>query len=169
LRILGLDVATTTGYALYDPAAPVSAIKAGKFRCAGDNAEEKAASLVLFLHGLIGGMEVNIVFEEPLRRALTYKTAKGEGINSKPAMQLTGLSCAVAAFAALGGYKWRSVPINSWRRAFYGAGGHKGWTRADWKRAALARCQMLNIKVPNNDAAEAVGIAICGAGLFAIV
>jgi hypothetical protein len=40
--ILGLNIATVTGFSWYEPGSPLSSIK---IKTAGDNAEEKAASL----------------------------------------------------------------------------------------------------------------------------
>jgi len=43
--ILGLDVATCTGWALYEPGSSLSSIKTGLIKADGDNAKEKSASL----------------------------------------------------------------------------------------------------------------------------
>lgn len=47
--ICGLDIATVSGFALYEPGSSLSSIKTGLIKATGENAEEKAASLAVQL------------------------------------------------------------------------------------------------------------------------
>ena len=176
--LISLDVATKTGYALYDGKHP-SAIRAGSFECIGDTPEQKAASLAAHLIRLIKGpmsapqWPTFAVIEQPQRNVQQFRkqgtrmmpeASGGLTINAGTALQLNQLTG--AAVAVLTGFRipWETIPVSTWRKAFFGKGTKAG-SRQEWKRMAREQCRLLRIDVPNTDAAEAVGIAVAGAGL----
>lgn len=170
--ILGLDIATTTGFAWYDPkAASLSAIKTGLVKAAGDNAEEKAASIAIQLVAMLKDNRPSFVaIEQPMRNVVSFRKQKQtlagqveEQTINPNALQLSSLSGAAVAIIAAYRIPWECIPSSTWRKAFLGMGRSPGMDRAGWKRAAVDRCRAFKIEVRNADAAEAVGIAFAGA------
>lgn len=170
--VLGLDIATVTGFAWYDPAASMSSIRTGLLKAQGENAEEKAASLAVQLIALLKpGRPDFVAIEQPMRNVKSFRKTKTDlagqvdDLTINPnALQLEGLVCAAVAIIAAYRVPWETIPSATWRKAFLGAGRMPGRDRAGWKRAAVDRCRALRIDVKNADAAEAVGIAFAGAG-----
>lgn len=172
--ILGLDVASTTGFAWYDTGASLSAIKTGLIKSTGDNAEEKAASLALQLVAMLKAEKPDFVaIEEPLRNVKMFKkkgkpdlagNRQDEDTINPNALMLEGLVCSAVAIVAAFRVPWATVSAQTWRKAFLCMGRSPGFDRAAWKRAAVERCRAFRIDVKNADAAEAVGIAFAGAG-----
>ena len=168
--ILGLDIATTTGFSVYSVHEPLSTIKTGTIKAVGNNAEQKAASLSAELIRLFKDQRPDFVaIEEPLRNLVPFRKktqsliGETDQLTINPnALQLSSMTG--AAVAIISGFKipWITIPSATWRKHFLGRGREKGWQRADWKRAAIERCRSLHIHVKNNDAAEAVGIALSG-------
>ncbi len=172
MLILGLDIATVTGFAWYDPAASMSSIRTGLIKAQGENAEEKAASLAVQLIALMKpGRPDFVAIEQPMRNVKSFRKTKTDlagqvdDLTINPnALQLEGLVCAAVAIVAAYRIPWETIPSSTWRKAFLGAGRMPGRDRAGWKRAAVDRCRALKIDVKNADAAEAVGISFAGAG-----
>ncbi|TPK14147.1 crossover junction endodeoxyribonuclease RuvC [Mesorhizobium sp. B2-5-11] len=169
--ILGLDIATVTGFAWYEPGSSLSSIKTGLIKAAGDNAEEKAESLGRQLRDMIKGNRPDFVaIEQPMRNVVSFKKTRqtlagpvDEQTINPNALQLEGLVCAAVAIIGGGyGIPWETIPSSTWRKHFLGMGRSPGFDRAMWKRAAIERCRVLKIDVKNADAAEAVGIAMAG-------
>lgn len=161
MLILGLDIATTTGFAIYDTQDKISKIICGKINVKGESPEEKAAALSVQIARLFNDAEEKydrlfdlVIFEEPLH----YQP---QGNNTTSGV-LRGLSCAAAATCHLFDVKWKMVPIATWRKNFFGFSRKAGVNRAEWKRLAIVQCEVLGIKATNSDAAEAVGIALYG-------
>ena len=171
MLILGLDIATTTGFAWYDDKASLSAIKTGLIKAQGDNAEEKAASLAQQLVPMFRETKPDFVaIEQPMRNVKTF-TKKRQDFGGEVqeqtinpnALQLEGLVCAAVAIIAAYRIPWETIPSATWRKVFLGMGRSPGFDRPMWKRVAVERCRALKIEVRNADAAEAVGIAFAGA------
>jgi Holliday junction resolvasome RuvABC endonuclease subunit len=172
--ILGLDIATVTGFAWYEPHAPLSSIKTGIIKAAGENAEEKAASIAVQIVELFKDPITQklrkpdfVAIEQPMRNVKTFakKTqdmaGQVEEMTVNPnALQLSSLSGAAVAIVAAYRIPWVTIPSASWRKHFLGMGRSPGFDRAAWKRAAVDRCRTFKIEVRNADAAEAVGIAM---------
>lgn len=172
--ILGLDPSQTTGWALYDTEASLSAIRAGVLKAVGDDYEHKSASLGFGLMKLIKGDRPDfIAVEMPIRTQPAQKrrmkfmgeTAEeettGSGLNAViSSNQMVGAVCAI-----IGAYNipFQCVAPVTWRSHFLGFGRRPGWARKDWKRATRDRCSQLKITVTNDDMADAVGIAFAGA------
>lgn len=191
MLILGLDIATTTGFAWYEPGCSLSTIKTGIIRAVGDDAEQKAASLAMLLiaelheyvmeeqtdaDGVKRMVKVRrrkpvdfVSIEQPMRNVVSFKKTRqtltgpvDEQTINPNALQLEGLVCAAVAIIAAYRIPWECVPSSTWRKHFLGMGRAPGLDRAGWKRAAVDRCRALRIDVKNADAAEAVGIAMAG-------
>ncbi|GGB00300.1 hypothetical protein GCM10011491_30610 [Brucella endophytica] len=173
--ILGLDIATVTGFALYDTEASLSSIKTGLIKADGIDAEQKAASIALQMVKLIASTkgadgQIGIDFigiEQPMRNVVSFKKTKQtlagpveEQTINPNALQLSSLSGAVVGIIAAYRLPWVTIPSSTWRKHFLSMGRAAGYDRAAWKRAAVERCRALRITVKNADAAEAVGIAM---------
>ena len=165
--ILGLDIATTTGFAWYDPNAPMNTIRTGIITATGDNAEEKAASIGTQLVAMLKAERPDFVaIEQPMRNVVTFKKKRQDMAGEKEeqtinpnALQLSSLSGAAVAIVSAYRIPWLTIPSSTWRSQFLGYGRKPGFASKDWKKAAMERCQMLKIPVKKHDAAEAVGIA----------
>lgn len=174
MMILGLDIATVTGFAWYEPQAPLSTIKTGVIKAAGENAEEKAASIAIQMVELFRDPITKqprkpdfVAIEQPMRNVKMFAKKRQdmageveETTVNPNALQLSSLSGAAVGIIAAYRIPWVTIPSASWRKHFLGMGRSPGFDRAAWKRAAIERCRMFKIEVKNADAAEAVGIAM---------
>lgn len=174
MLILGLDIATTTGFAWYDTEASLSAIKAGSFRIGGEGFEQRAGEMGAIMIRMMREQRPDFVaMEQPTRNVMQHRRQghdlAGEHdeltINAGTSLLLNQLTGAAAAI--IRGYRipFDVIAPTSWRKQFLGFGKRPGWQRKDWKRAARDRCAQLKITVTNDDQADAVGIAFAGAGL----
>lgn len=176
--ILGLDVATTTGLAWYEPSSSLSSIKADSIKAIGTSPEEKAESLAQQLVTVLKAERPDFVaIEEPLRNIKAYKktiqTLYGpKVIHTVNPNQMLLYALIGAVVSIIGAYRlpWQTIPPATWRKSFFGAGfkppvkithkdGEDPQEEKLWKKAARDRCNQLKIKVTNDDMAEAVGIA----------
>ena len=172
--ILALDIATKTGWAVYDTSKPPSAIRVGVIATSGETHEQKAALLAQKLVDLIKAEKPQVVWiEEPVRNVMPQKRVRKDAfgeheestINAGTALlvnQLTGAAIAIVAGMRL---PWGTVASGTWRKTFLGFGRQRGWTRKDWKNAAREKCGQLGIVVTNDDQADAVGVAFAAAGI----
>lgn len=166
--ILGLDIATTTGFAWYEPGSSLSSIKTGLIKAEGDNAEEKAASLAQQLVTMFKSARPDFVaIEQPMRNVVSFKKKRQdfggeveEQTINPNALQLSSLAGAAVAIIAAYRIPWETIPSATWRKHFLGMGRAPNFDRQAWKRAAVERCRALRIDVRNADAAEAVGISM---------
>lgn len=173
--ILGLDLATLSGWAIWDMSRHRSSIECGIFEFPDKSpVEYKAAQLGLKLTRLIrhakDRYERNFdmaVAEEALKRPLKGATS-------------TVVSCMLhgSAYATLAnhGVMFGTIPSQTWRAEFYGRGfkpplrkstsrGGKVTFQDDWKQAAIDACQTMGIQLPStkekaHNAAESCAIAI---------
>lgn len=175
MLILGLDPSQSTGWALYDTEASLSAIRVGVLKATGDDYEHKSASIGFGLMKLIKGDRPDfIAVEMPIRTQPAQKRrvkfmgedaqeeTTGSGLNAViSSNQMVGAVCAI-----IGAYNipFQCIAPVTWRSHFLGFGRRTGWGRKDWKRACRDRCSQLKITVTNDDQADAVGIAFAGAG-----
>lgn len=174
MLILGLDPSQSTGWALYDTAASLSAIRAGTLKAVGDDYEHKSASLGFALMKLIKADKPDfIAIEMPIRtqpgkvvRKVKFmgeqveQEASGSGLNAViSSNQMVG-----ACSAIIGAFNipFETIAPVTWRTQFLGFGRRTGWQRKDWKKAVRDRCGQLKITVTNDDMADAVGIAFAG-------
>lgn len=173
IKIMALDVATTTGYVIRELDRNESAIKAYSLKITGDTHEEKAVNLgPAFRDILITHRPHFIAIEAPRKDVQQHKKAGKQmdlGIDSvesgettiNPASvilpnQLTGAILGQIGICKL---PWCLIGEGTWRKSFLGFARKKGWTRPDYKKAARQRCDMLSILVTNDDMADAVGVA----------
>lgn len=179
--ILGLDPSQSTGWALYDDAASVSAIRAGVIKAIGDSYEEKAATLGRGLVKLLTANRDKVTgkpilpdfcaIEMPIRsqpgqvrRKVKFmgetageEDVSGSGLNAViSSNQMVG---ACAAIIGAYGIPFETIAPVTWRKVFLGFGTRPGWARKDWKRAVRERCKQMKIAVTNDDQADAVGVA----------
>ena len=165
--VLSFDIATTTGWALFDTDRHESAIRVGTIKAVGDSHEAKAIDLGQKVIKLFKEHKPDLVaIEQPIRNVMPFRKKKqdlaGEveetTINAGTALLINQLTGAV--MGVVGGFRkpWMVVPSGTWRKHFLGFGRHKGWQRKDWKKAARDRCQQLGIAVTNDDQADAVGV-----------
>lgn len=170
MKICGLDPSQSTGWSLYDTERHHSSITAGTLNATGNSIEEKASVLgdkfqVFFrknLPDLIaiempprrqfgGGKKMKFMGEETIEEG-------GTGIGS-----IISTNMMVGALmGVIGAYRRPFVilPELTWRKAAYGFARKPGWERKDWKKHAREQCELEGIEVTNDDAAEAVWIAM---------
>lgn len=165
--VLSFDIATTTGWALFDTDRHESAIRVGTIKAVGDTYEAKAIDLGRKVVALIKEHDPDLIaIEQPIRNVMPFKkkTADLAGeteqmtINAGTALLINQLTGSVMGI--VGGFRkpWMVVPSGTWRKHFLGFARQKGWQRKDWKKAARDRCQQLGIAVTNDDQADAVGV-----------
>ncbi len=162
--LLGIDPATTTGWALWTPTRTI----AGSITATGRTAGGRAASLSRELAAICADRDIIMAaIEAPLPPNLSRKVLKDDLLGShvveqgmttmKNTLTTYGIRmCFLATLHSLG-IRTFEVTSRSWRSSFFGKG-VKGRDRADWKRMASEYADRLGVQVPNVDAAEAVGI-----------
>ena len=167
--ILGLDIATVTGWAIYDTDKSPSAIRSGSFKLVGDTAFEKVVDMRARLPRLIREEKPQFAaVEAPLEFAPQFKKVRkdmlgekeeaGTTINTKTIAQLNRLSGA-AIMAVIG----QNVPCvevraQTWQSVIPASIAGKP------KQRAAAYCDMLKIVSPNMDSRDACVIALWCAG-----
>jgi hypothetical protein len=168
MLVLGLDIATTTGCALYDTKRDISSIKAWSFTVSGDLPEEKAGNMGREMVGIIKQHKPDLVVcEQPMRMLVQHAKTESDLLGERQTStinpmsmilpnQLIGSVMGVVFAFNLG---WHIMTAEQWRKQFLGFGRQKGWDRKMWKKAARDRCNMLGIKVTNDDMGDAVGVA----------
>ena len=157
MHVLGLDVATKTGWAAFDG----TTWRTGLLRCpikrppgAGLDAAHAGAVCDWYARELVELVTSaqplhGIAIEEPL------VIGKGTRINFQTAHMLHALAAEAARIAHRCGVPARYVNNGTWRRAFGVTG--KG---SDAKKASALRiCRFEGISVGSDDEADAVGIA----------
>ncbi len=172
MLVTGLDVATRTGLCDMDTALQPSHWKCLAVESEGDNAEDKAADLGIFLFERFTARRPDFVAIEMPQRSVaqfdrtTRDPETGEDKQVKTinpnALQLSSIAGGAAAACEICKVPWGLVAVSTWRSAYYG----RGWRPADgnWKRAAVDHAVIQKILLPESvqaqrDAAEAVGIA----------
>jgi hypothetical protein len=178
-RILGLDTSKSAGWALYDTAQHVSAIKCGVLEFpAKASIEYCADQMGLKIAGLIREHKPDfVVMESALKMSPGGTTA-------------TVVSCMLhgAVLATVGnfGKPWGTISSGTWRKMFYGAGfkppfkvhklpkpdpktGKTERVEFLWKEAIVTACEREGIVLPAkktiaHNAGESAAIAICWRG-----
>jgi len=179
--IMGLDLATNSGFAVrYSWRAP-AAIKAGVFNVAENNdGDEVSWEAKYCLAGNAFWRLAKehcpdfVAIEEPEHRVTSFAkkvknkfTGKDETVSTinPNALQLTGIVGAVVAICMILGIPFGTIGSRSWHAIYYRAG-TKPAEGEDWKDVAIRQCEMEHIQLPSTkkdkrDAAEAVGISGC--------
>lgn len=151
--ILGLDIATTTGWALATGRHQFKAT--GSFSGKADTMYQSKRKLELAMHRVLkeNGIPKFCIIESPMLMPRNPKTSAVLHFY------------AGAVSAVVGGY---GVPIewvdeSTWRAKMYGRARVKGWGSKEWKAHARQTCEdVFKIDVRNSDEAEAAVIAQYG-------
>jgi Holliday junction resolvasome RuvABC endonuclease subunit len=150
LRVLSLDIATSTGFAIgaHDDARPVT----GTVRCAaiGDNYGRAGNELFAWLDDIIRVHRPDVVaYEAPL--IIGGRTGTTRPTNAGTVRLLFGLVMAVEMATDRHGLRTYECHIQTVRRHFTGNGRCQ-------KSEVMARCRTLGWDVGSNDAADAAAI-----------
>lgn len=183
--LLALDVATNTGWCLYEGGSSRPRIRCGSWRCAGDDFDSKARSLSDHLTRLLreeranGGGVTLAAVEEPFRH-LPMKGGKQhggmfasvpqDGALSNPHTLMVLHAMAGAACAILHQFRIRTEIVRpaTWRKSFIGTtrapvsvarGQTSKWLKQEVRGKAELLGRDLGFHIANTDASDAVGIA----------
>jgi Holliday junction resolvasome RuvABC endonuclease subunit len=169
MRILALDVATKTGWALYDTDRPPSAIITGHFVCEGKGPFEKVASMRYKLPGILKKQKPDFVaIERPLDRIIQFKKTRkdllGEeevssSINPATVIQLNQLKAAAQTIVMAFDIACCEVAPKTWQTVI-----PKGVAGRDAKGRARKYCEAVKIEGATADERDAAVIAIWAAG-----
>lgn len=160
MKIAGLDVATTTGFAILDGD---SYVTSGAFRWQGDRSGEVFRHCRRIIYRMIEKYQITHVgVEQPLRTDIELSGPRNEdgseGPKTRPPMKtflrIYGLCAIVEEVCEAHGVHHRYINQMTWRKAFTGN------ARAS-KEDSLAYAQLIDRSVTSLDAAEAIGIAWC--------
>lgn len=166
---MGLDVATTTGWAIYEQGRTAT-VRSGSFKSLGETNREKC---VVFTGKLVALLKQHrpdfCIIERPLSMVPKhFKVSKmmpdlepEATINPGTTLMLNALFGAAVAVVTGMGIGSDDVAAGTWRSKFFPKG-VKGNNRPHWKKLAMEHCKMVKIPVSNSDEAEAVAIAMYG-------
>lgn len=181
--VMGLDLATRSGWAVRNSERHRSSILCGTFSVAennnGDKLEWEAKYPVaanLFYRLLKEHQPDFVAIERPEHGVRQFKkkgkadlTGKEEMVSTinPAALQLTGIFGAIAGVCQIQGIAFGTIAAVSWRPVYFGKGVKPGDGK-DWKTLAIESAQREHIALPSTkaeqrDAAEAIGICTCWA------
>jgi hypothetical protein len=156
-RVLALDLATTTGFAIGAAGTDVNyaGIRSGSIRLKGETADERGAALLKFMRDLYRVEPyLHVVYEAPLATAhMAGKT------NVNTTMLLFGLAMIAGATAIALGVRpdrIRRARPDDVRRHFLGVRSAGG--RDETKRAVMARCRALGRDPGDDNEADAIAL-----------
>jgi hypothetical protein len=169
MKVLGLDVATKTGWAVYDLKRPVSAIRAGSFTCIGDTVFDMLWDMRTKLPPILREHAPDFVaIEAPLEHAPKFKkmvkTLYGEeeveASMSVATIAMTNRLCGCAAGIVMGlNIPSVEVRAQTWQSKTI----PKSIVGPPKKRVSLF-CTAMKIAGGNADARDAALIALWCAG-----
>lgn len=173
--VMGLDLATRSGWAVRDSARHRSSILCGTFSLKDYAWEAKYAVAANCFYKLVKEHKPDFVaierpehgvrqFRKKSKADLTGKEEVVSTINPA-ALQLTGIAGAVIGICMMMRIPYGTVAAVSWRSVYFGKG-VKPAEGQDWKDLAIASCERENIQLPRTkaeakDASEAVGVCTC--------
>ncbi|WP_267550342.1 hypothetical protein [Rhizobium rhizogenes] len=178
--ILGLDLATNSGWAVRYSWRHGAAIKCGVFNVAENNSgeevswETKYALAARQIYDLIVEHRPDFVaIEEAEHRVTQFSKKKNNPITglseevntiNPSALQLTGISGAAIGICMREGVACGTIPSRSWHAKYHK--GEKPGPKEDWKDVAIRSCERDNVPLPptkkaQRDAAEAVCVSGC--------
>lgn len=175
MLIMGLDLATRSGWAVRDSAKHRSSIQCGTFTVKEYEWEAKYAIAASHFWRLSKDFKPDFVaIERPEHGVRQFKkkgkpdlTGKEETISTinPAALQLTGIVGAVISICQIRGIPYGTIAATSWRPVYYGKGVKPGEGQ-DWKDLAIEYASRENIVLPptkaeQKDAAEAIGVCTC--------
>ncbi|MDW9726328.1 hypothetical protein GOB91_29205 [Sinorhizobium meliloti] len=179
--IMGLDLATRSGWAVRDSTRHRSSILCGTFSVDKNDRGEKLeweAKYAIAANSFYRLMKQHrpdfVAIERPEHGVRQFKkkgkadlTGQEQMVSTinPAALQLTGIAGAVIGICMLMRIPYGTIAATSWRPVYYGKG-VKPTEGDDWKDLAIQQCQLENIVLPSTkaeakDAAEAVGICTC--------
>jgi hypothetical protein len=189
MRILGLDIATKTGWAIYDDSQPLTAkghvtnrIEMGTVHLRGGNADEQIQFMHDDLYPIIQNAEPDwMVIEQPLNWIKNYSKKgydlagqiKGSGPNAKTVMTLNRLYGAAVIMGIIQcGTKVLTVQPQSWQ-AMMGTRAQNDAIRyylddkgkrhdGSMKRVVKHYCSLIGIEGGDDNARDAAVIALWG-------
>ncbi|MCZ4500982.1 MAG: hypothetical protein JWQ74_3537 [Marmoricola sp.] len=189
--VMGLDLATNSGWAVRDSAKHRSSIECGVISVGEYDWETKYGSFSVQLLALVRQHKPDFVaIERPEHGVRQFKKAGKPDLTGQAqetatinpgALQLTGIVGAAVTVCTLMNIPCGFIAANSWRPIYYGKGfrppvklvrdrktGKQREDGLDWKQAAIDACDREGIKLPTNkddqrDAAEAVAVCTCWA------
>ncbi|NTF54887.1 hypothetical protein G6L12_08265 [Agrobacterium rhizogenes] len=181
--VMGLDLATRSGWAVRDSTRHRSSIICGTFSVAENNDGKKLEWEAKYpiaaneFYRLVKEYKPDFVaIERPEHGVRQFKkkgkpdlTGKEEMISTinPAALQLTGIFGAVSAVCQIRGIAFGTIAAVSWRPVYFGKG-VKPPEGKDWKDLAIQYAQREQISLPSTkaeqkDAAEAIGVCTCWA------
>lgn len=176
--ILGGDIASVSGLCLMETSRPKSEWWVFALRSEGEEREEKAGDIALFLYDLFTkpmknprtGIEAIhrpdfAVLETPMRNVKQFgkmvpgadgKMVAKETVNPN-ALLLSTLAGGVVATFDICGVPWGTLYSASWRKAYFGAGrkppekwdSSKKKMVADWKTMAIVQAELEGVQLPD--------------------
>lgn len=179
--VMGLDLATTSGWAVRDSGKHRSSIQCGVFSVhtndKGDKLEWESKYPVAanLFYRLVKDYRPDFVAIERPEHGVRQFNKKGKAdltgeernvMTINPAaLQLTGIAGAITAICMMMRIPFGTVAAVSWRPVYFGKGVKPG-EKQDWKDLAIEMCEREHITLPRTkaeqrDAAEAVGICTC--------
>lgn len=156
MKILALDIATNTGFAIGDPSMREPHFGSVRFGSRGaSHAAIFAAALGWTSEQLLAWRPDRLIYEEPLQ----FRGDRSRGGNDE---LLHGLPAVIMAVAHLRGvFDVRKAPVKSIRMHFIG----KSPKRDLAKRATIAQCRTLGWQVADDNAADACALWSYACGL----
>lgn len=173
--VMGLDLATRSGWAVRDSAKHRSRIKCGTFEVKDYAWEDKYAIAANLFYRLVKEHQPDFVaIERPEHGVRQFKkkgkadlTGKEETVTTinPAALQLTGIAGAVIAICQIKAIPFGTIAAVSWRPVYFGKG-VKPAQGKDWKDLAIEYATNEGITLPTTkaeqrDAAEAIGVCSC--------
>ncbi|MXN46077.1 hypothetical protein GR138_12840 [Shinella kummerowiae] len=173
--IMGLDLATRSGWAVRDSLKHRSSIECGTFSVKDWEWEAKYAIAAGIFWKLAKQYAPDFVaierpehgvrqFKKKVKVDLTGKEEMVSTINPA-ALQLTGIAGAIISVCQIRGIPYGTIAATSWRPVYFGKG-IKPQEKQDWKDLAIQYAEREQISLPSTkaeqrDAAEAIGICTC--------
>lgn len=179
--VMGLDLATRSGWAVRDSLKHRSSIICGTFSVKENDRHEpleweaKYGVAANIFYKLLKEHKPDFVSIERPEHGVRQFSKKGKPdlageerqvLTINPAaLQLTGIAGAIIGICQVMGIPYGTVAAVSWRSSYYGKG-VKPAEGKDWKDLAIETCVRESIVLPptkaeQRDAAEAVGICTC--------
>lgn len=167
--VMGLDIATRSGFGVLDTDRPISAIICGSFVCEGNGAFEKVSSMRQKLPGIIRRYQPDFVaIERPLDRIIQHKKVRkdmlGEDevtstINPATVMQLNRLMASAQTIVEGFNIPCCEVAPRTWQALI-----PKTIAAKDSKHRVRLYCESLGIEGGNADSRDAAIISLWAAG-----
>ena len=152
---LGLDVATATGWAIWQPGMDRPHYGTWRLPGGGDAIGEKCVAL----HRQLADLHAVYPFDRVCMEAAIQPGGLQGFTNVQTVHLLVGLCSHVESFCAAYGIRVRQVPNSSWKKYFFGRGVRgKHIDSKTFKKMSMERCNELGWHPDSQDAADACGV-----------